>query len=944
MSTVCRSTQSPAAVGRMAWSIALLLPLGGLAAVEHTTAASIPADGPPAGQPEVWLCAGDRIMELLQPGAEWPFVKQHLTGIKLYVGQLSGNRRESQEQTIERLRPLVRWIRAHQLQVAVELGGCLDFSSMDETAGEWSARHELAALANFYAAGGRVDFLDLDGPIRRLLHPKNRRDGRQFDSIEEAADQLVDALKLHQAAHPETKYWLLTNFPNWGWRGDVSYHARGPQRQDYGDYDQVVRIVLEKLRVAEIPLDGVTVDNPYDYLVGEHFSVNLEDPKSVDWLARVRSYEDFVREQGLTFNLIVNSQRGGQESDERFFGETLRMVDTYRRAGGRPTRWFVQSWYPHPKQMLPETAEHSMTALVKAVIERVRGETDERGTDVTRRAATSPMGRILLQPVQGKMVVAARVPHLGGQSFALGIPETIGARERMILNFPDVDGKLTWTGPAEDGSVASQWTSEGEVHYHVRLVPGDDFVDIEMTVGNLSADTWRDVFAFNCLNPTGAPDFQDWKLERTYMSSHGRPLQMAKTRRVRGHMPTVGFYTHEQTPWGHESPFVRGFSATSPNRTDDSWIATISEDGKSHMAATSLDALFLFDNLDRCCIHSATSFGDIGPKEKSSTVARLYLAQGGLGEFLARFQADREALAARQVWARPRRPRLELEGLAAPEPGRLGVLGFRVQAPWMRGSIEQRFPETIHSSLGLHFIDHRRIDMPPLSMLAPFPTWEKDEANGEISYAHKDTSGLVFRGRARPYEDEVVLEFRIRNETGEKLHNISVQMCTNLGSSPDFNPKEDMTRTFTWVDGQWTSLAHTTPDLAGTGRHPWILMRVRGTDYRGPRENPDGWWVADQIADHGIAARVTRDGTRLAAVHWDSATMVMSNSRIPCLHAGPAGGVSLEPGQELVWRGTIYLMENDPDQLLRRLHAAREGHTARRQSGGRQQMLHQTAP
>jgi hypothetical protein len=56
---------------------------------------------------------------------------------------------------------------------------------------------------------------------------------------------------------------------------------------------------------------------------------------------------------------------------ERFFRETLRMVDVYREAGGQPTRWFVQSWYPHPKQMLPETDPHSMTALVKAVIERL---------------------------------------------------------------------------------------------------------------------------------------------------------------------------------------------------------------------------------------------------------------------------------------------------------------------------------------------------------------------------------------------------------------------------------------------------------------------------------------------------------------------------------------------------------------------------------------------
>lgn len=374
MSSVVRDTRIPVDIRRLAWIIAfLLLPFTGRTAADDVTADSVPPERSPVAPPEVWLCAGDRIMELLQPGAEWPFGKRHLSGIKLYIGQLHGKRLEPREQTIERLRPLVRFVRAHDLQVAVELGGCLDFSPMDDTAGEWSARHELAALAHFYAAGGRVDYLDLDGPIRRLLHPENRRDGRRFDSIDKAADELVDALKLHRAAHPETKYWLLTNFPNWGWRGDVSYHARGPQQQDYGDYDQVLRIVLEKLRAAEIPLDGVTVDNPYDYLVGEHFSVNLADPKAVDWLARVRRYEDFAREQGLTFNLIVNSQRGGQESDERFFRETLQMVDTYQRAGGRPTRWFVQSWYPHPKQMLPETAPPSMTALVKAVIERVRG-------------------------------------------------------------------------------------------------------------------------------------------------------------------------------------------------------------------------------------------------------------------------------------------------------------------------------------------------------------------------------------------------------------------------------------------------------------------------------------------------------------------------------------------------------------------------------------------
>jgi creatinine amidohydrolase len=374
MKTVTHQANWSDSTHLFAWTMAVLLPLSwavpalGKSQANPLDSSAVAAGNQvaaaPAAGPEVWLCAGERMADLLRPEAQWPFVKQHLAGIKLYVDQI--NQAEP-----DQLAALVQLVQENRYQVAVELGGCLDFAPMDDTAGEWSARHELAKINKFYAAGGKVDFLDLDGPIRRLMYPENRRDGRRFDSIEKAADELVDALRLHTEAHPKTRFWLLSNFPNWGWRGDVSYHARGPQRQDYGDDDAAVRVVLRKLGATGIPLAGITVDNPYDYLVGEHRSVNLRDPKSVDWLKRVRSYEDFAREQGLEFNLIVNSERGGHESDERFCRETLQMVDLYRKAGGRPTRWFVQSWYSHPEQIVPETSPHSMTALVKAVIEQV---------------------------------------------------------------------------------------------------------------------------------------------------------------------------------------------------------------------------------------------------------------------------------------------------------------------------------------------------------------------------------------------------------------------------------------------------------------------------------------------------------------------------------------------------------------------------------------------
>ena len=175
-----------------------------------------------------------------------------------------------------------------------------------------------------------------------------------------------------------------------------------------------------------------------------------------------------------------------------------------------------------------------------------------------------------------------------------------------------------------------------------------------LTVRNHTEFLWHDVFAFNCLNPVQAAAFQDWKLERTYMSRQGKPFAMAGTTRVKGHMPTVGFYLPEHTKPGTESVFVRGFGGTSPDRTDGSWILTLSEPAGTYMAATATEAVFLFDNLDRCCIHAAPGFGDIGPGESSTTVSRLYLSSGTLDSFLARFGADRPGLVARQKWARPR--------------------------------------------------------------------------------------------------------------------------------------------------------------------------------------------------------------------------------------------------------------------------------------------------
>jgi hypothetical protein len=228
-------------------------------------------------------------------------------------------------------------------------------------------------------------------------------------------------------------------------------------------------------------------------------------------------------------------------------------------------------------------------------------------------------------------------------------------------------------------------------------------------------------------------------------------------------------------------------------------------------------------------------------------------------------------------------------------------------------------PETLSSQLGLHFIDHERPDMPPLSVPTPYPAWSLDEATGAWSYSQATPEGISYGGRAWIDADgcTVQCEFSVTNDTDRTVAGFTNQQCLVFSHA----------KAYTWIDGEWTCLDTTTPTAAekGRARGPWILMPVAGgpPDMGGMREMEGGWWVVDQVADRNLIARETVDGRHLVAVTWDDPTppLLMSNTWIPCLHAGPMDPATLEPGETYVWRGRIYFVPNDPAALLRRFLA-----------------------
>jgi hypothetical protein len=265
---------------------------------------------------------------------------------------------------------------------------------------------------------------------------------------------------------------------------------------------------------------------------------------------------------------------------------------------------------------------------------------------------------------------------------------------------------------------------------------------------------------------------------------------------------------------------------------------------------------------------------------------------------------------------------ITLCGVRPPQAGEFGHLGFEIRAPWMEGYLEMRFPETLNSSLGLHFIDHNRPDMPPLSRLEHFPVWQRSAQTGALSYTASTKEGVELSGKAVPDGESVRMEFRVRNTTRKTLRNVTCQMCLVLAHAPKFAKKLDLAPCHAWIDGKFTSLEQTTPTPLEKGRKPWVLLHTRdfAARYRGLRQWPDGWWVVDQTADRNVLARISADKRHLVAIAWDETdSTLMTNTMIPCLHAGPTRATSLRPSEEAVWRGSIYLMKNDPE-LLRIRH------------------------
>lgn len=260
-------------------------------------------------------------------------------------------------------------------------------------------------------------------------------------------------------------------------------------------------------------------------------------------------------------------------------------------------------------------------------------------------------------------------------------------------------------------------------------------------------------------------------------------------------------------------------------------------------------------------------------------------------------------------------------------PDQNQYLAFKANASWLDGYIRVRFPENVNSSLGMHFLDNLEPSRPRVSKVE-LPDWKTDPATGDLSYEVKTREGIDFSGRVHSEGEIIYMTFTVANHSGHP-QDITSQVCFDMSQATGLNEQSTLDRTHTWIDGEYRSLATTTSPRAATKfarlHYNWLLMlyNEQPNDPMRPIEDQCAWWIVDQKPDFPLLARETADRKHLVAISWgkNSVRRLMTNTHIPCLHTDPLECKNLANGESHTWHGRIFILENDPQKLLRLYHA-----------------------
>lgn len=127
------------------------------------------------------------------------------------------------------------------------------------------------------------------------------------------------------------------------------------------DYRNAYKGLKDHLVKAGLALDHITLDIPCE----------IPDTKrnSISW-QKVKDVEEYVQKEiGCSFGLVCTSRVAGYRSDEAYHRAVLSALASHAKTGGRPDRYLIMSWFPHPKTSIPDSATGKSYPAMRTVLE-----------------------------------------------------------------------------------------------------------------------------------------------------------------------------------------------------------------------------------------------------------------------------------------------------------------------------------------------------------------------------------------------------------------------------------------------------------------------------------------------------------------------------------------------------------------------------------------------
>lgn len=246
-------------------------------------------------------------------------------------------------------------------------------------------------------------------------------------------------------------------------------------------------------------------------------------------------------------------------------------------------------------------------------------------------------------------------------------------------------------------------------------------------------------------------------------------------------------------------------------------------------------------------------------------------------------------------------------------------MAVRIAAPWdTEGEWVLRAPETLGSDKGLLFIDHKLDHMIPVTHpMAPLE-WKRGR-DGSLRYRAILDWDVEMEVVAMPSGDELTIEATLYNNSHTDLGDMGHQFCLVQKEVPEFYDGY-AERTWIHAGGEFVNLAETDPGLGEGAERPLFIVSVpEGIAQWDQFQEPESW-VTQRQADLPLIATFSQDhSNRLVGLAFDNAYKIMTNARIPCIHADPKFP-DAKQGETVRVRGKMYFIEGTLDDLLARFY------------------------